>query len=148
MQVLMQKSKRALAVDCMRADEPFDFRLIGDVQFCRIQIADFRIFVRDPVVLTNPVKVPAFDHKRAWTDQSRHLRIVKRTAKIPFEDFVFAGPDIAEVVPSTGIVSTDSLKSAEQIEGACSRGRGYASLRFSAVAQAIERDSIRINEWL
>ena len=100
----MQESISSLPVDRVRSHEPFDLGLIADLQLCGVQMPDLGVLVTDPVVFADAVKVAAFHHERTWTNQRCHFSVVESTAEIPFEDFVFARPDVAEVVPRAGVL--------------------------------------------
>ena len=91
----------------------------------------------------------SFDHERPRTDQRGHFGIVERAAKIPLKNFVLARPDITEVVTSARVlqhpfVEVGRADGQTVIRHQCRNTHG----RLPAVAQAVECDTIVVDEWL
>ena len=93
--MLVEKVERALAVDGVRPDEPFDFAAVADAELGGVEEAHLGELVGDRFVGGHAVEVAAFDHERTRGDQGGHLGVIERAAEIEFEDLVLAGPDVA-----------------------------------------------------
>src|SRR5262245_30521881 len=80
-QVLVQEIERSLAVDRVRADEPFDLATVREAQLRRVQVADLGELVADRLVRGDAVEVAALHHERPRCDQGGHLGVVERAAQ-------------------------------------------------------------------
>lgn len=100
----MAEVEGGFAVDRVGTHEPFDFGAVWDPEFCVVEVADFGEFVGDCFVRGDAIEMAALDHEWARGNKCSHFGIVEGVAEVPFEDFVFAGPDIAVGTKCAGIL--------------------------------------------
>src|SRR2546429_9547411 len=80
--MFVQKLKGAFPVDAVAALKEFDFGSVFQAQL-RIKPARLRVFIADPGINADPVKVAAFYHKGPRQYQVSHLSVIKSMAKVP-----------------------------------------------------------------
>ena len=100
-QMSFQEVERPFAMNGVGAVEKFDFSLICNSQF-RVVPADFCKFPGHPLVDTHSIVMAAFYHE-GLGDQHGQFCIVGEITHVPFKDFVFGCPDIAERCVGRGI---------------------------------------------
>src|SRR5262245_30808750 len=148
-QELVQEIIRALTVDGVRADEPFDRAVIHQLQARLIQVPHLGELEPHLLIDADAIEMAALHHERARTNKSRHLRIVERAAQVELEDLVLARPDVG-VGGARGGVLLDPLVEVRRADRQAVIGhqRRDAHCRLAAIGQPIERNALRIDIWL
>ena len=106
----MQKLVGPYPVDRMGSIKPLDFCPVTDFQFSLVEKSHFAELVGHPFVDADSVKMTAFDHEWAGTDQIGHFCIVEGTTQIPFKDLVLACPHVAETMSRGSILANPLIK--------------------------------------
>ena len=140
--MLLQKLKGTLAVDAVAALKEFDFSSVFQTQL-RIKPARLRVFMADPGINADAVKVAPFHHEGPGQYQVGHFGVIKSMAQIPVRHLPF---DAAHEAKSF-VCGRHLMRPLVEITGAdrqtilLQNGR-HAHGRFSAVAQTIKGDAV------
>src|SRR5690606_20861636 len=103
-EVTVEEIERTLSVDRVRPDEELDLGPVADPETRLVEMAHFRVFVRDGFIGRHAVEMTAFDHEGARRDERGHLRVVERASEVELEDLVLAGPHIAVGASRRGVL--------------------------------------------
>ncbi|MEY5014180.1 MAG: hypothetical protein RIS92_538 [Verrucomicrobiota bacterium] len=144
----MEELKGSLAIDGVWAVEVFDGGSVADAELV-VETAHFGELVVDPFIESDAVAMSAFYHEWAWGDEGCHFGVVGMTGEVPFPNFVFSDENVAHwhgvgcalANPFVEVSATD----AEAIVG---KNGGGSHGALSAVAQAVERDSVCVDVGL